>query len=383
VSRYRWTILALGTAAQWSYSAVFLGIPVLAPQLREEYGLSLAQVGVVLAAFSIGSVVTLLPWGLLADRVGERRVLASGLAVASVALAVAALTSSWISLVLLLVLAGGAGASVNAASGRAVMSWFDASERGFALGIRQTALPLGGAAAALALPPIAAAGGTEAGLLVLAGACLATAIAGAVGLREAPPDDGVPLGDVTNPLRDGRMWRLATGSGLIVVAQISIMAFAVLFLHGARGLSTAAAAGIFAAMQLAGASLRIAAGRWSDRVGTRIGPLVRIALALSVTLALSAALANAPLALLVPAFLVAGATAQAWNGLSFTAAAELAGLARAGAALGFQQTSLAVASSVAPPVFALLVESTSWGVAFALAATCPLAGAGLLRRVPA
>jgi sugar phosphate permease len=272
---------------------------------------------------------------------------------------------------------------VNAASGRAVMSWFVASERGFALGIRQTALPLGGAAAALALPPIAAAGGTEAGLLVLAGACLATAIAGAVGLREAPPDDGVPLGDVTNPLRDGRMWRLATGSGLIVVAQISIMAFAVLFLHGARGLSTAAAAGIFAAMQLAGASLRIAAGRWSDRVGTRIGPLVRIALALSVTLALSAALANAPLALLVPAFLVAGATAQAWNGLSFTAAAELAGLARAGAALGFQQTSLAVASSVAPPVFALLVESTSWGVAFALAATFPLAGAGLLRRVPA
>jgi sugar phosphate permease len=383
VSRYRWTILALGTAAQWSYSAVFLGIPVLAPQLREEYGLSLAQVGVVLAAFSIGSVVTLLPWGLLADRVGERRVLASGLAVASVALAVAALTSSWISLVLLLVLAGGAGASVNAASGRAVMSWFDASERGFALGIRQTALPLGGAAAALALPPIAAAGGTEAGLLVLAGACLATAIAGAVGLREAPPDDGVPLGDVTNPLRDGRMWRLATGSGLIVVAQISIMAFAVLFLHGARGLSTAAAAGIFAAMQLAGASLRIAAGRWSDRVGTRIGPLVRIALALSVTLALSAALANAPLALLVPAFLVAGATAQAWNGLSFTAAAELAGLARAGAALGFQQTALAVATSVAPPVFALLVESTSWGVAFALAAALPLAGAGVLRRVPA
>jgi hypothetical protein len=39
--------------------------------------------------------------------------------------------------------------------------------------------------------------------------------------------------------------------------------------------------------------------------------------------------------------------------------------------------------SVAPPVFALLVESTSWGVAFALAATLPLAGAGLVRRIPA
>jgi nitrate/nitrite transporter NarK len=158
VSRYRWTILALGTVAQASYSAVFLGIPVLAPQFREEYGLTLTQVGVVIAAVSIGSVVTLLPWGLLTDRFGERLVLASGLAAASVALAVAAFSSVYGALVALLVVAGASGASVNAASGRAVLGWFEPSERGFALGIRQTALPLGGAAAALFLPPIAASG---------------------------------------------------------------------------------------------------------------------------------------------------------------------------------------------------------------------------------
>jgi MFS family permease len=168
-----------------------------------------------------------------------------------------------------------------------------------------------------------------------------------------------------------------------VVAQISVMAFTVLFLHGARGLSAGVAAGIFAGMQLVGAALRIAAGRWSDRVGTRIAPLVKICFALSVTLALSAALTSAPLAVLLPAFLVAGALSQSWNGLSFTATAELAGRSRAGAALGFQQTGLAVASAVAPPLFALLVDSTSWGVAFALAATLPLAGAGLMRRIPA
>jgi MFS family permease len=382
VSRYRWTILALGTVAQASYSAVFLGIPVLAPQFRDEYGLSLTETGVVLAAFSVGSVFTLLPWGLLADRSGERSVLATGLAGASLALALAAFASDYLPLVLLLVVAGGAGASVNAASGRAVMSWFQPSQRGLALGIRQTALPLGGAAAAVALPPIAAAGGTEAGLLVLAAACLATATAGAVGLREAPPEDDPPLGDVIDPLRDARMWRLAVGSGLIVLAQITIMAFTVLFLHGVRGLSTAAAAGVFAAMQLAGAALRIVAGRWSDRVGTRIAPLFKLACGISLALALSAALTSAPLAFFVPAFLVAGALAQSWNGLSFTAAAELAGRSRAGAALCFPQTALAVASGLAPPLFALLVESTSWGVAFALAATLPLAGASLMRRIP-
>ena len=143
MSRYRWTVLALGTAAQASYSAAFLGIPVLAPALRVEFGLTLAEVGVVLAAFSLGSVLTLLPWGLLTDRLGERSVLATGLVAASLALAGAAFASGYAALVILLLVAGAAGASVNAASGRAVMGWFSASDRGFALGIRQTALPLG------------------------------------------------------------------------------------------------------------------------------------------------------------------------------------------------------------------------------------------------
>jgi sugar phosphate permease len=383
VSRYRWTILALGTVAQASYSAVFLGIPVLAPELREEYGLTLTEIGVVIAAVSIGSMFTLLPWGLLTDRLGERKVLGTGLAASSVALVIAAFSSSYGVLVAMLVLAGAAGASVNAASGRAVMGWFAPSQRGFALGIRQTALPLGGAAAALCLPPIAAVGGTQAGLLVLAGACLATALAGAIGLREAPPEEAAEVGDFVHPLRDGRMWRIAVGSGLIVVAQISILAFTVLFLHGVRGLSTAAAAGIFALMQLAGAALRIIVGRWSDRVGARIVPLLKLAFSFSVAIAVSAALTAAPLVLFLPAFIAAGALSQSWNGLSFTAAAEIAGRSRAGAALGFQQTALSVASAFAPPLFAILVESTSWGLAFGLAAALPLLGAGLMRGIPA
>ena len=383
MSHYRWTILALGTVAQASYSAVFLGIPVLAPELREEYGLTLTEIGVVIAAVSIGSMFTLLPWGLLTDRLGERKVLGTGLAASSVALVIAAFSSSYGVLVAMLVLAGAAGASVNAASGRAVMGWFAPSQRGFALGIRQTALPLGGAAAALCLPPIAAVGGTQAGLLVLAGACLATALAGAIGLREAPPEEAAEVGDFVHPLRDGRMWRIAVGSGLIVVAQISILAFTVLFLHGVRGLSTAAAAGIFALMQLAGAALRIIVGRWSDRVGARIVPLLKLAFSFSVAIVVSAALTTAPLALFLPAFIAAGALSQSWNGLSFTAAAEIAGRSRAGAALGFQQTALSVASAFAPPLFAILVESTSWGLAFGLAAALPLLGAGFMRGIPA
>ena len=57
-----------------------------------------------------------------------------------------------------LVAAGAAGASVYAASGRLILGWFPARQRGLAMGIRQSAQPLGVAVAALALPSIGAHG---------------------------------------------------------------------------------------------------------------------------------------------------------------------------------------------------------------------------------
>ena len=381
MARYRWTILALGTGAQTAYSAVFLGIPVLAPALQHEYDLDLTQVGLAIAAANGGSIFTLLAWGLLADRVGERSVLGAGLAGCAAGLLVAAFAPSFAVLVLALAVAGAAGASVNAASGRAVMSWFGRDQRGFALGIRQTALPIGGLLAALVLPPVAAAGGVRAGLTVLAAGCLAAAIAGASGLREAPHGEEEELKDIGHPMRDPRMWRLSIGSGFVLAAQISILSFLILFLHQERGLSTAAAAGVFAVIQALGAVLRIVSGRWSDRVHARIAPLRRLALALAATLAAAAVLLSAPLVILIPVFVAAGALSLSWNGLSFTAAAELAGRARAGAALGFQQTALAITSAAAPPAFAVVVESGSWSLAYGLAAAMPIVGIAVMRQL--
>ena len=78
-------------------------------------------------------------------------------------------------LCVLLALAGAAGSSVNSASGRAVMAWFPAEQRGLALGIRQAAIPIGGALAAIALPPIEQAGGVQAAFLAIAAVSFAGA----------------------------------------------------------------------------------------------------------------------------------------------------------------------------------------------------------------
>jgi len=367
-------VLAAGTGAQTSYSAVLIGLPVVAPALRDHYGLSLVQLGVAFDSVWIGGMLTLLPWGLLADRVGERLVLSSGLTICAAALVGAAYASSFGVLFLLLGLAGAAGASVNAASGRAVMIWFPATERGLALGVRQTAIPLGGLVAALVLPAVS----LRAAFIVLAALSLAGALFGVAVIREREASDDVlePRG-LGATLRDARLWLLCLGSSFYLVAQLAITAFVVLFLHDERGFSRGAAAGVLAA------ALRIGGGRWSDLVGSRLRPLRLVGVVSSVTLGVVAALLSAPTVLLVAAFVVAGGFAMAWNGLSFTAAAELAGRARSGAALGMQQTALAAMGAVVPPAFAAIVDVSSWRVGFAVAAVFPLAGVQLLRSLHA
>lgn len=371
---YRWAILAVGVVAQASFSAVFFGLPILAPALRSEFDLSLGRLGVALATVSTGMLVTVLPWGVLADRVGERIVMSAGLGLAAVSLGVAASVEGFPALLYALTAAGAFGACVQAASGRAVLAWFSVTERGMALGIRQTAVVVGGAWAALVLPPVTAAGGVRASLLVLAGGALVASLASGLALRD-PPGRGArvptPLGAA---LHDHYLWRLSAGSALLVVAQISVLGFAVLFLHDERGLSTAAAAGVVALMQVLGGVLRIASGHWSDRIGTRIAPLLRLGGALAAALAFSALVVDAPLAVLLPALVLAGSLSAGWNGLSFTAAAELAGQARAGAAIGLQQASLALAAAATPVVFAAILDQTSWAVAFGFAGAVALAG---------
>jgi sugar phosphate permease len=371
-------VLAAGTAAQTAFSAVIVGLPVLAPALRDEHDLSLLQVGLVLDSLWIGTLLTLLPWGLLADRAGERLVLATGLGGCAAALVAAGSADTFGSLLVLICLAGAAGASVNAASGRAVMQWFPASERGFALGVRQTAIPLGGLISALVLPAL----GLRAAFVFLALLCAGGAVFGLAAIRE---HEGRAADDVLEPrglgatLRDHRLWLLCLGSSFYLVAQLAVMGFLVLFLHDERGLSEAAAAGVLAAVQIVAAALRIGGGRWSDRIGSRLRPLRLVGIGSAVTLAIAAAALSAPLVVLVPAFVVAGGLSMAWNGLSFTAAAEIAGRSRSGAALGMQQSALAAAGAVVPPAFAAVVAASSWRVGFAVAAVFPLAGVQLLR----
>ena len=356
---------------QAAFAATGLGLPAIAPQIRDHYDLTLPQTGVVLAAGNFGAIATLLLWGVVADLVGERVVLAVGELATAAALVWVAYTSSFAQLVVALAVGGAVGTGVNAASGRAVMAWFDEDERGLALGIRQMAVPLGGGVAAIALPLLTEHISLRAAFLGLAVGCAVAAIVAAVLIRMEPAEDHSIL---ARPLRDPRIWRICTGSFFYVTTQLSLLGFFVLFLHDHRGVSTAVAAGALALTQVLGGIARIAVGRWSDRIRMRIAPLRWLALAIAATAAVTTVLVDASPWIVLPALVVATTFGLSWNGLSFTAAAEAAGRARSGAAIGLQQTFLSAGAIVAPIGFAAVVHHASWRLAFALAALSPLVG---------
>jgi MFS family permease len=350
------------------------GLAVLAPTLQDELDLSIGEIGLVLAAAWVGSTLTLLPWGLAADRYGERAALAIGLGGCAVFLAAAASATTFWALFVLLALAGASGSSVNSASGRAVMQWFAPSERGLALGIRQSAIPAGGLIGALVVPRLAAEGGMEPALIFLSGFCALGAIVGALVLRRGDAGEAIDPATVARTLADRRLWRLCLGSGIYLYAQLALIGFTVLFLHDEHGISPTSAALVVAVSQVIAVGLRVAVGHWSDVVGSRVGPLRLIGLTVSAGLVVTAVLAGGPLGLLIVALALAGALSMAWNGLSFAAAAELAGVHRSGAAIGFQQTVLSGIGVVAPPLFAATVDGLSWRAAFLVAAVFPLGG---------
>ena len=362
------------------------GVAVLAPALQDRYDLSLAATGPLIGAVSLGQLLTLVVWGLAADRLGERVTAATGLGAAAVALVGAAYAPSYAVLLLCLVAAGAASSSLQSATGRAVMAWFGPEERGLALGLRQASLPIGGFLVALVLPPVVDSGGVKAALLLTAAVAALGAVVAAVGLRDRRrlPVPAAPAAQVLrHPFEDPTVWRLAAAGGVTVIAQLGLTG------------------GLPRAVPPRGARLLARRGRcrprsrerardrrpdrrrprWSDMRRDRLGPLRRLTLASAIGLLTVAVLVEAPRWALLPALAAAGAVSMSWNGLAFTATAERAGPERSGAALGLQQSLLAASAVLTPLLFAPLVDATSWGIGFALLAASPLAGFVLLRRV--
>ena len=125
----RWAVLALIMAAQTMANVGPLGIPSIAPLIRENLDLSVAQAGSFLSAYYIGPVLMSLPAGWLADRWGVRGAMILGQALIALGLFGAAAAPSFPLLVGILVVAGAGYGVLNPTTTKAGMAWFPPRQR--------------------------------------------------------------------------------------------------------------------------------------------------------------------------------------------------------------------------------------------------------------
>ncbi|CAI9412062.1 MFS transporter [Nocardioides sp. T2.26MG-1] len=374
----RWSMLGASTLAQAAGAVMVHGPAFLIPALHDREGMSLARAGLVAASPTLGVMISLVAWGAVTDRRGERFVLLTGLGATVAAGVAGAVTGGTALLALALFLAGASAASTNAASGRLVVGWFPPERRGLAMGIRQMAQPVGVGVAAISVAVVADTAGVHAALWVPTAACaLAAAVVALVVVDPPRPERHATA--VANPYReDSYLGRIHGVSVLLVVPQFVVWTFALAWLVQERDWSPAAAGTVVAIAQVAGALGRIAVGHLSDVVGGRMRPLRWVALAAAATMGLLGLAAALDLGVAVLLMVVATMVTVADNGLAFTAVAERAGPFWSGRALGVQNTAQFLAASAVPPLVGLVVTGWGYAAAFGLAALFPVLAAPLV-----
>jgi predicted MFS family arabinose efflux permease len=359
----RWGILALILAVQTFANVGPLGLPAIAPFIREELGLSLTQAGSFLSAYYVGPILLSLPAGWLADRWGILKTMVAGEALIALGLMAAGWADSFPVLIALMIFAGTGYGLLNPTSTKAIITWFPLAQRATAVGLKQTGLPFGGAIGAAVLPVIALAVGWRNALIVSAGG---VALLGAATLflyRDPPdlprPSAGAPTPSIASVLGNRDLWLVASATLIFAAVQTVWMSFLVLYLKDVVGLPVVAAAWYLAAAQVTGMGGRVAFGFLSDRA---FGGRRRIVLFLT---GIGSALCSLAMAgtgpgsspwLLSALALTFGFVGIGWNGVQHTLMAELAGPRDTGTAVGLGLAISSLGVTLGPPAFGWLVE---------------------------
>ncbi|MEU9831345.1 MFS transporter [Streptosporangium sp. NPDC048047] len=375
-SRYRWVILGVATFTQAAAAFFVQGIGAMSVHLQRDLGLNATRLGLLLSAAQLLPLAGLLVAGRLLDRHDERWVVGIGALVVAVALAAGSAAPGYASLLVVLLIVGAGYSTVQPGGGKSVASWFDASQRGLAMGVRQAGLPLGGVLAALALPSLATAFGWRSTLV--AGSLVA--LSGAVvfmalyrrppGRRPTPAASRVRL----ELLREPYMKKIVFSGVSMVSVHSGVGVLTVLYLHGVTSMDAAPAALVYVAVQCAGALGRVCLAAWSDRhrSGRYACVLTCLAAVIVGMTALATPVGRSPVAACA-LFVWLGFFGIGWYGPWVAYAADSAPPGHTGFTLGLAMAVNQVAVVLAPAALGLLTDlaggfAPAWALLAALTA---------------
>jgi predicted MFS family arabinose efflux permease len=346
--------VAMGTSTYAGYA-----FGVLGPMIRDEFGISRFQLGLLTTCFFLVGGPLSLAAGHATDRYGARLVML--LAFAGAALAIVAMAGApsypW-----MLIGAGAAGlalATGNPVTNKLVADHLPPGRRGLVMGGKQAGVQVGAFLAGALLAPVAAAIGWRAAFgwsaavpLVGLAAALLVIPRGAGTEAEhqpvsAPADGGLPPG-----VRWLAAYAFLMGSGVA-----AINAYLPLYLVERAGASHELAGAVVAAIGVVGVGSRIAWGWASERMPSFTLPLLLLGLGAVLAVAMVAAVERIGLWIAWPAAIVFGASAVTWNAVGMLAVITESGSRLAGRASGVVTAGFYIGFVGSPMVFGLVVDA--------------------------
>ncbi len=361
-----------------------LTLPVAGAVVLPALGAPAHLLGWYAAVVFLGGAVAALATPRLVARAGPVRVhqgmlMLGGLGLAMLPLGAVALLPS----ALLIGLAYG---PANPASSDLLARMTPPAMRNRVFSLKQVAVPLGGAAAGLGVPPLLATIGWPALTLGLAGLLVVTAAAAGLWQRalDAPWRGSVraPGGGALAPLRalgrESRALGLASAALLLAAVQFSFSTFLPTVLVEGAGWSVSAAGVVLTTALGVSIVARLVLGWAADRFAAR-----RVLIALAVLLASSAALSamvgpGTPVPVVVLVAGLFGFAAFGWNGIMLAEVARMAGPAGVAAATAGTMTLIYGGAAIGPALFGL-AYALSGGVAAGCVLLALFALAALLR----
>jgi sugar phosphate permease len=384
---YRWVILWV----LWvTYIVVFLNrlsVGPLAPFFKQDLGITSAQVGMVMSAASLGYLITMIPVGWLVDKIGARWPMVIGELIAGICMIALFFAASYPYLLVCMFITGMGCGFLLPSTTQGVIAWFPLRERATVMGLKQTAVNIGGIITAATLPTIAIALGWRYGFLFLG--ILALVIGASVLIFYREPStvwstaEGSPAGvtavSLVEILKNREIWLVAFCGFCLTWVELTVMAYLVLYLKEALLFGVVAAGGLLAMTELAGAVARPGTGLLSDKVfgGLRKPVYLLLAITAAVMCCIMGFFGPSLSWALYPALLALGIAGIAFGPIHLTLLAEFGGQQGAGKAVGLGSMVCIGGGILGPPCFGYIIDTTgsytwAWLSLATLATLCAL-----------
>jgi MFS transporter, FSR family, fosmidomycin resistance protein len=336
---------------------------VLLPIWASEFRLTFAQVGIIRTAYSGGMAAFQIPAGLLAERWGERRLLAAGTAITACGFIAAGAVGGFLSLLSVLLVAGLGSGVQHPLSSSLVSKAYETGPRRAALGTYNFSGDLGKVAvpAAVALAAVVVGWRTAAAAYGVIGLVAAAAIAGVLarltaGMPEAVPEDRANAPLVSHSgwgIRDLRGFQALTAIGMIDNATRTGFLTFLPFVLIAKGSSVAGVGTALALLFAGGAVGKFACGLVAERLGViRTVVLTETATAVGIL-----ALVAAPLPVALAILPLMGVALNGTSSVLYGTVADLVTADRRSRAYGLYYTVTVMSSALAPTIYGLIGDT--------------------------